>query len=79
MNTLDGNRREFLRTAALAAAGLSLPATAAQGPSRSQGKPRVGCLSWCFHDLSPGADPEPALQTIGELGFDGVELIATAR
>jgi sugar phosphate isomerase/epimerase len=39
----------------------------------------VGCLSWCFHDLSPAADPEPAIDIIGELGFDGIELIVTAR
>src|SRR5262249_20814053 len=28
--------------------------------------------------LSPGVDPEPAIDIIGETGFDGIELIATA-
>jgi sugar phosphate isomerase/epimerase len=73
------NRRQFLQTAALAASGTSLPATSAQSSSRPRGKPKVGCLSWCFHSLTAGADPEPALDIIGGLGFDGVELIASAR
>jgi sugar phosphate isomerase/epimerase len=76
---LDLNRRQFLQTAAIAASGLALPTGAAEPPPHSQGMTRIGCLSWCFHDLSPAADPEPALDVIGELGFDGVELIATAR
>lgn len=76
---LDLSRRQFLQTAAIAASGPSLSTTAAEPPSRPQGNPKVGCLSWCFHDLSPAADPEPALDVIGELGFDGVELIVTAR
>jgi len=40
---------------------------------------KVGCLSWCFHSLGPAADPEPAIDIIGEMGFDGIELIVTAR
>jgi len=72
------NRRQFIQTTALAASGLSLPATAAQPAPRGQGKIKVGCLSWVFHSLSAGADPEPALDILGELGFDGVELIASA-
>jgi len=75
---LNLNRRHFLQTAALTASGLSLPATAAERPPRTPGKPKVGCLSWCFHSLAPTADPEPALDIIGQLGFDGVELIVTA-
>jgi sugar phosphate isomerase/epimerase len=72
------NRRQFLKNAALATSSLPLAAAAAQVPSDTQVKPRIGCLSWCFHSLSPGADPEPALDIIGELGFEGVELIANA-
>ncbi|MEN6424916.1 MAG: sugar phosphate isomerase/epimerase [Phycisphaerales bacterium] len=75
----DLSRRRFFQAATIAAAGMSLPTGAAEPASRPQGKPRVGCLSWCFHDLSPAVDPESALETIGELGFDGVELIVTAR
>jgi sugar phosphate isomerase/epimerase len=76
---LDLNRRQFIQTAALAASGLSLPAAAAQPATRGQGQVKVGCLSWCFHPLSAGADPEPALDLLGAMGFDGVELIASAR
>jgi sugar phosphate isomerase/epimerase len=75
---LNLNRRQFIQTAALAASGPSLPATAGQPTSRGQGKVKVGCLSWCFHSLTAGADPEPALDLLGEMGFDGVELIASA-
>ena len=81
------NRRQFLRNVALATSALPLTTAAAQPQSHAQGKPagagadkpKVGCLSWCFHDLSPAADPEPAIDIIGEMGFDGVELIVTAR
>jgi hypothetical protein len=72
------NRRQFLQTAALAASTVP-PTTGVAESSRPAGKPKVGCLSWCFHSLTAGADPEPALDIIGELGFDGVELIASAR
>ena len=80
MNTpFDLNRRQLLQTAAVAASGLSLPAAAQDKLSaRRAGKPKVGCLSWCFHSLTAGADPEPGLDIIGELGFDGVELIVNA-
>ena len=74
----DLNRRQFIQTAAAAAGGLSSSAMAAQPPPRTAGKLKVGCLSWCFHSLSAGADPEPGLDIIGELGFDGVELIVNA-
>lgn len=82
MNTPnDLDRRRFLQATALAAAALPLAAGAADAPSPApaRGRPKVGCLSWCFHDLSPGVDPEPAIDMIGELGFDGIELIVTAR
>jgi len=81
MNTrFDPSRRQFLQTAAVAAAGLPLAtASTAEVRHHSPGKPKIGCLSWCFHNLSPAVDPEPALDVIGELGFEGVELIATAR
>lgn len=71
------NRREFLKTAA-ATSMLPLSTAAAQS-SPAPGKPKVGCLSWCFHSLGPAADPEPSLDIIGGMGFDGVELIVTAR
>ena len=80
MNTRpELNRRQFLQSTALAAAALPLTTVGAESPAPARGKPKVGCLSWCFHDLSPGADPEPAIDIIGELGFDGIELIVNAR
>jgi len=74
------NRRQFLRTAAVTVSTLPLAsAPAAAAVPRYPGEPKVGCLSWCFHNLTPGADPEPAVDIIGNLGFDGVELIVNAR
>jgi sugar phosphate isomerase/epimerase len=79
MNTpLDMDRRRFLQTTVLAASAAPLLAAGAEPSAGAKGTPKVGCLSWCFHDFSPGVDPEPAIDIIGELGFDGVELIATA-
>jgi sugar phosphate isomerase/epimerase len=80
MNTLSElNRRQFLQTTALAASALPFMAAGAEPASGSTGKIKVGCLSWCFHGLGPAADPEPAIDLIGEMGFDGIELIVTAR
>ena len=71
------SRRSFLQAAAASAV---LPAfAAAQAPAPRKANIRVGCLSWCFHTFAPGADPEPAIDIIGEMGFDGVELILLAR
>lgn len=60
MNTRLGlNRRQFLQTVAVAAAGLSSTvAPAAESAPHPPSKPRIGCLSWCFHDLSPAVDPD---------------------
>ncbi len=78
MNTRpEMNRRQFLHASALAAA--ALPFVTAAAEPRSAGQIKVGCLSWCFHSLSAGADPEPAIDIIGEMGFDGIELIVNAR
>jgi sugar phosphate isomerase/epimerase len=73
------NRRQFLQTTALATAALPLLAADSDAPASNKGKPKVGCLSWCFHDFSPGVDPEPAIDIIGGMGFDGIEMIVTAR
>jgi sugar phosphate isomerase/epimerase len=79
MGSSQPNRRQFLQ-AALAAAAVPLGAGAAEALApAAKGKIKIGCLSWCFHDLGPAADPEPAIDVIGELGFDGLELIVTAR
>lgn len=44
----------------------------------STARPKIGCVSWCFHSFAAGADPEEALGIIGELGFDGTDLIMNA-
>jgi len=73
------NRRDFVKVTSLATAALPLTLGAAEPAPAATGKPKVGCLSWCFHDFSPGVDPEPAIDIIGELGFDGIEMIVTGR
>jgi sugar phosphate isomerase/epimerase len=65
-------RREFISAVGL---GGCLSASNAAGP----GRPKIGCVSWNFHRLVPGAKPEEAIDIIGSLGFDGVELIANSR
>lgn len=40
--------------------------------------PKIGCVSWCFHSFAGGADPEAAIDTIGEIGFEGTDLILLA-
>ena len=80
MNTqLPISRRQFLQTTAMAAATIPLVSAVADPPSSGKGKLKVGCLRWCFHDFSPAVDPEPAIDIIGGLGFDGIEMIVTAR
>ncbi len=79
MNTRSHlNRRQFLQATALSAAALSLRATADDAAPAGGSNIKVGCLSWCFHDFSPGVDPESAVETVRDLGFDGIELIVTA-
>jgi sugar phosphate isomerase/epimerase len=72
------NRRHFLQTLALAASALPMVSGSAEPTAGGSGTIKVGCLSWCFHSLGPGADPEQAIDIIGEMGFDGIELIITA-
>jgi inosose dehydratase len=42
-------------------------------------RPRIGCCSWCFHSFAGGTVPEEAIDLIGELGFEGTDLILLAR
>jgi len=62
-------RRQF----ALSAAASSAPAAVA-----SQ-RPRIGCCSFCFHPFSPEATPDEAIDIIGAMGFEGIELIVLSR
>jgi sugar phosphate isomerase/epimerase len=83
-------RRDFMKMAA-GAAGLasaawpwtgSLAARPPVAPRRGGGpaaRARVGCVSWCFHTFEPGSKPEEAIDIIGQLGFEGIELILLAR
>jgi sugar phosphate isomerase/epimerase len=32
-------------------------------------------VSWCFHSLAPGHNPEEAIDIMGEIGFEGTDLI----
>jgi sugar phosphate isomerase/epimerase len=68
------DRRSFLAAVAAASSGVALA-----NPPAAKPDIKVGCLSWCFHNFAGGANPAPALDVIGELGFDGVELILLDR
>jgi sugar phosphate isomerase/epimerase len=46
---------------------------------RDGSRPRIGCVSWCFHSFAGGSDPTEAIDTIGEIGFEGIDLILLAR
>jgi len=48
-------------------------------PAAGAGKIRIGSVSWNFHSLAPGAHPEEAIDIIGSLGFESIELIANSR
>ncbi len=41
-------------------------------------RPKIGCTSWAFHPFNPGTNPEEAIDIIGELGFEGIDLILLA-
>ena len=70
------NRRQFLQTTALAASALPFMTPGAEPSSNAKGKIMVGCLSWCFHNLSPVVDGQLTgivrLHTVqSELQFHG--------
>jgi sugar phosphate isomerase/epimerase len=81
-------RREFIPALGLGsyllvteAGGITKPTRQPSVPVAEEGKarPKIGSVSWNFHSLAPGAHPEEAIDIIGSLGFDGVELIANSR
>jgi len=79
-------RRDFLPALGLGGpmlvAGAHAGAAAQAGPqsaTRRRRRPSIGCVSWNFHSLAPGAHPEEAIDIIGSLGFEGIELIANSR
>jgi sugar phosphate isomerase/epimerase len=79
-------RRELVKKAAGAAglaavveqAAAAAPARGA-APAHAPGRPKVGCVSWCFHSFEGGSDPEEAIEVMGEIGFEGTDLILLAR
>ena len=67
-----------------AAAGTAGRIQAAERPAPSQpapaARPRISSVSWNFHNLGGGKTrPEEAIEQIGEMGFEGIELILTGR
>jgi sugar phosphate isomerase/epimerase len=86
-NTVDCTRRDFVRLGAgtiLAAAAGARTIQAAEQPAPSpplrSGRPRISSVSWNFHGLGGGnTRPEEAIEQIGGMGFEGIELILTGR
>ena len=75
-------RREFLSALSAGSSLLAAGTTASAAPSSQSaagGRPRIGSVSWNFHSLAAGAHPEEAIDIIGSLGFEGIELIANSR
>jgi sugar phosphate isomerase/epimerase len=45
----------------------------------TSGAIKVGCCSWCFHSFAGGTSPEEAIDIMGEIGFEGTDLIMLSR
>lgn len=54
---------------------MALSGTLAAAPNQ---RLKLGSVSWNFHSLAPGNNPEQAIDIVGSLGFDGIELIANS-
>jgi len=48
-------------------------------PAARPGRPRISCGSFCFHPFTPEATPDEAIDVIGQMGFEGIELILLSR
>ena len=75
-------RRSFLSaagTASLAVAAAFETPALAQSATPPKPRIKVGCTSWAFHSFQAGENPEPAIDIIGQLGFEGIELIVLGR
>ncbi len=87
-NSVDCTRRDFVKLSAgtvlAAAAGTARPVQAAEQPAPRQPaaatRPRLSSVSWNFHNLGAGnTRPDLAIEQIGGMGFEGIELILTGR
>ena len=85
---VDCTRRDFVKlgagtvlAAAAAAAGrMQAAEQPAASPAVPAGRPRISSVSWNFHNLGAGyTRPDKAIEEIGQLGFEGIELILTGR
>src|SRR5438105_8150631 len=81
-------RRKFIRVLSLGGSmqvatprGLLSQISHPTQPSRQRvaRRPKISSVSWNFHSLASGAHPEEAIDIIGSLGFEGVELTANSR
>lgn len=80
-------RREFISALCLSSYSLMATTGGARAavavppamPESATRQAKIGCVSWNFHSLGPGAHPEEAIDIIGSLGFEGIELIANSR
>jgi sugar phosphate isomerase/epimerase len=52
---------------------------AGAGRAAATPRPKIGCTSWCFHGFHTGDYPDKAIDLIGEMGFDGIELILNTK
>jgi hypothetical protein len=66
-------RREFIPILVAGTRAIAAP------QSTGRRRPKIGCVSWNFHSLAAGAHPEEAIDIIGGLGFEAIELIANSR
>lgn len=65
------DRRSFLTSAVTA------PLAAQRVPAGRRA--RIACTSFAFHGFDTAGVPEQAIDIIGQLGFEGIELIANSR
>lgn len=47
--------------------------------AQSKGRPKIGCTSFAFHAFNTAGVPGEAIDIIGGIGFEGIELIVNSR
>lgn len=75
------SRRGFLKAAAASSlwgAGLKEAVTEETRPKASgKGEMKIGSVSWNFRGIGAGPPMDEPIEIIGEMGFDGIELIVS--